>query len=134
MDNKLNELLERANLRSTTGRIQLLGLLFSFDTRHITAEELFTEAAEKNIILSLATVYNTLHALTAVNILKKVVVNPSRIYFDTNTKPHYHLYYEKTGNLIDIPQTGLNLSFHKEEMQFLKNVPEYQTEIILRVS
>jgi len=92
-----------AGLRPTRQRVALAGLLFGRDHRHVTAEALQDEAAEAGIKVSLATIYNTLHQFTGAGMLRQVVVEAGRFYFDTNTGDHQHFYCEDEGTLIDIP-------------------------------
>lgn len=96
--------LRAAGLRTTRQRLVLAQILFSQGHRHVTAESLFNEAAEHGARLSLATVYNCLHQFTAAGLLRMVTVDAGRAYFDTNLSPHHHFYYEKTGELRDIPE------------------------------
>jgi Fur family iron response transcriptional regulator len=58
--------------------------------------------------MSMATVYNTLHSFTEFGLLREVVVDPNRIWFDTNVEPHHHIYHEDTQKLTDIPQDTTN--------------------------
>lgn len=95
--------LRAAGLRPTRQRLALAKLLFENGDRHITAEQLHGEALNSNIRVSLATVYNTLHQFTDVGLLREIVVDAGRSYFDTNTSNHHHFFYEKTGRLEDIP-------------------------------
>ena len=53
--------------------------------------------------VSLATVYNTLHQFTDAGLLRQVIVDAARSYFDTNTGDHQHFFLEEEGRLIDIP-------------------------------
>jgi Fur family transcriptional regulator, iron response regulator len=53
--------------------------------------------------VSLATVYNTLHQFIEAGLLREVVVNSGRCYFDTNVSDHHHFFFEDTGRLLDIP-------------------------------
>ena len=76
--------LRAANLRPTRQRIALAKLLFGGCDRHVTAESLHTEAIGALIKVSLATVYNTLHQFTNAGLLREIVVNCNRCYFDTN--------------------------------------------------
>ena len=71
--------------------------------RHVTAESLHDEVVHAGIKVSLATVYNTLHQFTAAGLLRQVVVDAARGYFDTNTGDHQHFFLEDEGTLIDIP-------------------------------
>ncbi len=69
----------------------------------MTAESLHIEATRAGVQVSLATVYNTLHQFTAAGLLRQVVVDAARSYFDTNTGEHQHFFVEDEGTLIDIP-------------------------------
>jgi Fur family iron response transcriptional regulator len=95
--------LRAAGLRPTRQRLALAKLLFENDDRHITAEQLHGEALNNNIRVSLATVYNTLHQFTDAALLREIVVDAGRSYFDTNTSNHHHFFYERSGRLEDIP-------------------------------
>lgn len=102
----VTELVQRlrvAGLRPTRQRVALGRLLFGGADRHVTAESLHLEAAKAGAELSLATVYNTLHQFTAAGLLRQVVVDGAKTYFDTNTGDHHHFYAEDRAMLIDIP-------------------------------
>ena len=60
--------------------------------------------------MSLATVYNALHQFTAAGLLREVVVEAGRSYFDTNASDHHHVLALETGELTDIPQGTLSVS------------------------
>jgi Fur family iron response transcriptional regulator len=100
---KAAERLREAKLRPTRQRLELAGLLFAAGDRHLTAENLHAEAQTAGIKVSLATVYNTLHQFTHAGLLRQVVVDATRSYFDTNIGNHQHFYCEDEGRLIDIP-------------------------------
>jgi Fur family transcriptional regulator, iron response regulator len=96
--------LRSVGLRPTRQRIALARLLFDGGSdRHVTAEQLHGEAQGSSIRVSLATVYNTLHQFTTAGLLREVVVEPGRSYFDTNVDDHHHFFCESTGMLQDIP-------------------------------
>ena len=95
--------LRQAGLRPTRQRLALARLLFDADNRHVTAEQLHGEALAASIRVSLATVYNTLHQFTDAGLLREVVVEPGRSYFDTNVDNHHHFFCESSGRLQDIP-------------------------------
>jgi Fur family iron response transcriptional regulator len=97
------ELLRAAGLRPTRQRLALARLLFETGDRHVTAEQLHGEALAATVPVSLATVYNTLHQFIAAGLLREVVVNPGRSYFDTNVSDHHHFFFEDSGRLVDIP-------------------------------
>jgi Fur family iron response transcriptional regulator len=98
--------LKGAGLRPTRQRLALAKLLFEAPggcDRHITAEQLHAEAVGDNVRVSLATIYNSLHQFTTAGLLREVVVESGRSYFDTNVSEHHHFYFENSGRLQDIP-------------------------------
>lgn len=99
-----------AGLRPTRQRVALAKLLLDKGGRHITAEQLHGEARAAAIRVSLATIYNTLHQFTEAGLLREVVVEPGRSYFDTNTSEHHHFYDEGKGELLDIGGDGVIIS------------------------
>ena len=94
--------LRSAGLRLTRQRLALAKLLFGGMERHVTAEMLHGEAQAARVPVSLATVYNTLHQFTDAGLLKEIMVDSGRSYFDTNTSHHHHFYCETSGELSDI--------------------------------
>src|SRR5688500_11063181 len=97
------ERLRAAGLRPTRQRLALAKMLLESGDRHVTAEQLHGEARRGGIAVSLATVYNTLHQFTDAGLLREVVVEPGRSYFDTNVGDHHHFFHETSGELQDIP-------------------------------
>lgn len=104
------ERLKRHGLRPTRQRLALVRLLFERGDRHVTADQLHAEAAAAGVRVSLATIYNTLNQFTAVGVLREVVVEAGRSYFDTNASEHHHILVEPTGELIDIPASDVQVS------------------------
>jgi Fur family iron response transcriptional regulator len=102
--------LKAAGLRPTRQRVALANLLFAAGNRHVSAEGLHDEAKQARIRVSLATVYNTLHQFTDAGLLREVVVEPGRSYFDTNTDDHHHFYHEGSRFLQDIPGESVALA------------------------
>jgi Fur family transcriptional regulator, iron response regulator len=102
--------LKEVGLRPTRQRLALARLLFGNGDRHVTAEQLHDEALKNEIRVSLATIYNTLHQFTKAGLLREVVVEPGRSYFDTNTSDHHHFFHEAVGQLEDIPGEQVRLA------------------------
>ncbi len=103
------ERLRDAKLRPTRQRLALARLLFSHGDRHVTAESLHKQALSQNERVSMATVYNTLHQFTRAGLLREVVVESQRSYFDTNTTHHHHFFCQESQTLHDIPGADLRL-------------------------
>jgi Fur family iron response transcriptional regulator len=104
------EKLRAAGLRPTRQRMELAARLFGGADRHVTAEKLHDEVTNAGIKVSLATVYNTLHQFTAAGLLRQVVVDAARGYFDTNIGDHQHFFLEDEGALIDIPGDAIRVA------------------------
>lgn len=106
----IKKLLRDAKLRPTRQRQALARLLFAGRPRHVTAERLYEQARDADVAVSLATVYNTLHQFTVAGLLRELVVESGRSYFDTNTSAHHHFYFEDGGRLVDIPGEAVTLA------------------------
>jgi len=102
--------LKESGLRPTRQRVQLLRVLQDGGHRHLSAEQLRAEARAAGLEVSLATIYNTLNQFTRSGLLREVVVEPGRSYFDTNTGEHHHFYFEAEGRLQDIPAEQVSLA------------------------
>jgi Fur family transcriptional regulator, iron response regulator len=103
----IKEKLREVGLRPTRQRMTLGWILFARGDRHVTAEMLYEEAIRAKVPVSLATVYNTLHQLTDVGLLRQIAVDSSKTYFDTNNSPHHHFFIEGENDLMDIPTSDL---------------------------
>jgi Fur family iron response transcriptional regulator len=102
--------LKGVGLRPTRQRLELAAHLFRGPDRHVTAEALHEEVARSGIKVSLATIYNTLHQFTDAGLLRQVIVDASRSYFDTNTGNHQHFFLEEEGTLFDIPEGEISVA------------------------
>ena len=102
--------LRNAGLRPTRQRLALAKLLFDDHDRHITAEILHGEALDANVRVSLATVYNTLHQFDEAGLLREIVVDSGRSYFDTNVSNHHHIFNEDSRELMDIEDGQIGLA------------------------
>ena len=98
------EKLRNSGLRPTKQRIEICKVLFNSEkTFHFTISDLVKMIeTENNKKISLATVYNTIHAFEKKGYLKEISINSSQTYFDTNTSDHHHFFDEKEKELIDL--------------------------------
>ena len=102
--------LRDAGLRPTKQRVKICEILFNREkTFHFTINDLAKKILEDfNERISLATVYNTVHALQKKGYLKEIAINSDKSYFDTNTSAHHHFYDEDTHELIDCDQSNID--------------------------
>ena len=103
------EKLRETGLRPTKQRVKICEVLFNRDkTFHFTINDLVKKISEElNEKISLATVYNTVHALQKKGYLKEISINSDKSYFDTNTTVHHHFYDEDTHQLIDCDENDI---------------------------
>ena len=104
------KLLRSAGLRPTRQRLALTKLLFEGEDRHVTAEMLHSEASAAGVSVSLATVYNSLHQLKKAGLLREIVIEVGRSYFDTNISSHHHIFNEDNRKLTDIEADQIHLT------------------------
>ena len=102
--------LREAGLRPTKQRVKISELLFNREkTFHFTINDLAKKISEElNEKISLATVYNTVHAFEKKGYLKEIAINSDKSYFDTNITAHHHFYDEDTHELIDCDQNDID--------------------------
>ena len=103
------QLLQGAGLRSTKQRLAVGAMLVDGMDKHVTAEQVFEAARKSRARVSLATVYNTLHQFTEAGLLREVVIDANRVYFDTNIHEHHHFYNVSEGQLMDIPSASVRV-------------------------
>ena len=101
--------LREAGLRPTKQRVKICEVLFNREkTFHFTINDLAKKISEDlNEKISLATVYNTVHAFEKKGYLKQIPINSSETYFDTNVTDHHHFYDLKEEKLIDLENSDV---------------------------
>ena len=121
--------IEESGIVPTKQRRILAKILFQNGNRHISAENLFDEVKKQDRKISMATIYNTLKQFTNLGLIREIVVDKNKSLYDTNNRPHYHLYIEDEGKIHDIPTDNINID--------LPSVPACLTlhniDIIVRV-
>ena len=127
--NKLREI----GLRPTKQRVKICELLFLREkTFHFTINDLVKKISnEMNEKISLATVYNTVHAFEKKGYVKEITINSDKTYYDTNTSVHHHFYDEENHELIDLDENDIN------SINLKKNIPGKKiksVEVLIRVA
>ena len=104
------EKLREVGLRPTKQRVKMCEVLYNRDkTFHFTINDLVKLLSEKmNQKISLATVYNTVHAFGKKGYLKEISIDSHKSYFDTNTSAHHHFFDEDTHELIDCDESDID--------------------------
>ena len=104
--------LRSSGLRPTKQRLSISKTLFNQKTTfHFTIEDLNKILKKKlNSKISLATLYNTIHAFKKKGYLKEIPLEGNKTYYDTNISAHHHFYDEGSGRLIDINNSKMSVS------------------------
>ena len=102
--------LRNSGLRPTKQRLKICEVLFNTEkTFHFTINDLSKTIREKlSEKISLATVYNTVHAFKKKGYLKEISINSDKSYFDTNVTEHNHFFDEDTNELIDCSKDDID--------------------------
>ena len=125
--------LRSSGLRPTKQRLKICEVLFNREeTFHFTINDLAKGISEQlNEKISLATVYNTVHAFKDKGYLKEISINSDKSYFDTNISNHHHFFDEDTNKLIDCKNEDI------EEIKIKKNITGKKiksVEVLIKVA
>ena len=97
---KLTELLESHGVKPTQQRLHIAGVLFE-RRQHLSADDLLARVKAAGVNVSKATVYNTLGLFAEKGLVRTVIVDPNRVFYDSNVAPHHHFFDTSTGELTD---------------------------------
>ena len=95
------ERLQAAGIQPTSQRLRIAQVLLT-GNQHLSADQVLERVNLTSKPVSKATVYNTLGLFADKGILREVIIEPSRVFYDTNSAPHHHVYNTATGELSDI--------------------------------
>jgi Fur family iron response transcriptional regulator len=105
----LAEKLRAHGITPTHQRIQIAHALFA-RCEHLSADQVMAIVNERHSETSKATVYNTLNLFLEKKLIREVIVDPNKVFYDPNTSVHYHMYDVETGQLTDIDAKAIRIS------------------------
>ncbi|MBW7861717.1 MAG: transcriptional repressor [Rhodocyclaceae bacterium] len=100
--------LRRAGIPVTFQRLEIGRVLLS-EPVHLSADQVLARVRETTPETSRATVYNTLKVFKEKKLIRELIVDPERVFYDSSTHPHYHIYDVTTGMLCDLPEDDLKV-------------------------
>lgn len=100
MSSDTNGRLESHGIYPTAQRVAVARVLFEH-YQHVTADEVY-DRVRRSANVSKATIYNTLALFSRKGLIREIVADPARIFYDSNTSPHHHYFNIDTGTLSDI--------------------------------
>ncbi|HJX17172.1 MAG TPA: Fur family transcriptional regulator [Acidiferrobacterales bacterium] len=101
-------LLRAHDINPTSQRVEIAWVLFSRG-EHLSAEDVFALVNGEFARVSKATVYNALGLFAERGLIREVIADPARVFYDPNTAPHHHFYDTSTGKLMDIPAEDVQI-------------------------
>ena len=121
--------LSSLKIKPTSQRLDIAEIMFCKD-QHLSAEDIITILNDSDSSISRATVYNTLNLFAEKGLVRRVVIDSSKIYYDSKTTPHSHYFNIDTGEISDF-------EFEDVKISPLPKLPEHtvqdSVDIIVRV-
>ncbi len=126
----VSHFLQENGITPTQQRIEIAQFLFK-KQQHVSADQIISSLADSAIQVSKATVYNTLGLFANKDLLREVIIDPNKVFYDTNVEHHHHFYNTSTSALTDISQSDISIDK-------LPNLPEgtdiESVDVIIKVS
>lgn len=127
---KISERLKDHDIMPTQQRLDIAAILFA-KPQHLSADQVLELVNKKSATVSKATVYNTLGLFASKGLVMEVIVDPTKIFYDSNTHAHYHFYHVDTGKLEDIPVSAVPLD---QLPELPPGTHQERVDIIIRVN
>ena len=102
------DLFRRHDINPTHQRIEIAYALFGRQ-EHLSADQIMAIVNDRHSETSKATVYNTLNLFKQHQLVREVIVDPSKVFYDPNTTPHHHFFNVESGELMDIDGTDVRI-------------------------
>ena len=113
----------------TPQRLEIAQVLFA-KAQHLSAEQVLSKVNEERVHVSKATVYNSLGLFARKGLIREVIVDPIKVFYDPTTVPHHHFYNVDTGSLMDIPVDSVEL---KRLPELPRGTTSAGVDVIIRV-
>lgn len=103
----IQSVFEKFRIMTTQQRLEVAEILLE-KPQHLSADQIIDQLRRSGSAVSKATVYNTLNLFSERGLVREVMVDPVRKFYDSTTHPHHHFYNVDTGELSDIPDSLIN--------------------------
>ncbi len=107
-EEEASQRLQASGIMPTLQRVQIARILLARN-QHLSADQVLDKVSAVDGHVSKATVYNTLGLFTKKGVIREVIVDPTRVFYDTNNSQHHHFYNVDTGELTDIDANQISL-------------------------
>lgn len=126
---EISRMLADHDIKPTLQRIEIASFLFA-RPQHVAADQVLAEVNRIDDKVSKATVYNTLNLFVEKGLLREVLVDPERVFYDSNNSHHHHIYNEDTGEVSDLQIQAVML---KDPPNLPENLEIVGTDVVIRV-
>ena len=127
---EVKQMLQASNVTPTKQRVEIAGYLFQ-KPQHLSADNVLEGVNREGHKVSRATVYNTLGLFTRKGLVREVLIDRERVFYDSNNTQHHHIFNVSSGELRDIENTGVEVVNQPLLDNGLKVVG---TDVIIRVA
>ncbi|MEQ6341548.1 MAG: transcriptional repressor [Gammaproteobacteria bacterium] len=103
------DLMREHGITPTQQRVEIAQVLFS-RPQHLSAEQVLALVNRDRHVVSKATIYNTLGLFVGKGLIREIIIDPAKVFYDPTTSPHHHFYNVDTGALMDIAADAVALS------------------------
>ena len=100
------DLMRKNGVNPTQQRVEIAQALFA-EPQHVSADQVLGLVNKQRSVVSKATVYNTLGLFARNGLVREVIVDPAKVFYDPTTVPHHHFYNADTGELLDVESDSL---------------------------
>ena len=101
-------LLDDHGIMPTVQRVEIAAIMLA-EEHHLSADQVLARVRQTGAAVSKATVYNTLGLFADRGLIRQVIVDPAKVFYDSKTRPHYHFYNSDTSTLTDFDAEPLGL-------------------------
>ena len=108
-DQSIINLLQQYGIQSTQQRVKIAQIIFA-KPQHFSADQILAKVNHKQNLVSKATVYNSLGLFARKGIIREIIADPSRVFYDSNTSKHHHFFNIDTGELSDVPNDDITVN------------------------
>jgi Fur family iron response transcriptional regulator len=127
---QIADLLARYKITPTRQRVEIAEYLFR-RPQHLSAEKILEGVNRDGHRVSRATVYNTMGLFTGKGLVREVLIDRERVFYDSNNTTHHHIYNIDTGDLHDVDGAAIDVSFLSG---LAHDVDIVDTDVIIRVT
>ena len=100
--------LESRGITPTPQRIEIARILLA-KPQHLSAEQVLCVLKKGDLSVSKATVYNSLGLFAEKGLVREVIVDPSKVFYDSNCSDHHHFYDVESCTLTDIDAQDVDI-------------------------